>query len=62
MKASALRETIKLRPTTLAVQQEIAAGKAVKIQVPERLYRLTQTELVAAGLDPSSDARMLRCT
>jgi hypothetical protein len=61
MKSSALRETIKLRPTTLAVQQDIAAGKAVKIQVRRSAwYRLTQPELVAAGLDPSSDARMLQ--
>jgi len=33
MKASALRRDIKLRPTTSPFQQEIAAGKAVKIQV-----------------------------
>lgn len=46
---------------SLAVQQAIAAGKAVKIQVRKSgWYRLTQAELVAAGFDPSSDARMLQ--
>jgi len=61
MKASARSETIKVNPTTLTVQQAIAAGKAVKIQVRQNgWYRLTQPELVAAGLDSPSDARMLQ--
>jgi CSLREA domain-containing protein len=43
------------------VQQSIAAGKAVKIQVRKSgWYRVTQPELVGAGFDPSSDARMLQ--
>jgi hypothetical protein len=46
---------------SLAIQQAIAAGKAVKIQVRKSgWYRVTQAELVAAGFDPSSDARMLQ--
>ncbi len=61
MKGSARGETINVSPTTLAVQQAIAAGKAVKIQVRQSgWYRLTQPELVAAGLDSSSDPRLLQ--
>jgi hypothetical protein len=42
-------------------QQEIAAGRAVKITVPRSgWYRVTQPELLAAGLDPNSDARRLQ--
>ncbi|MEP6742725.1 MAG: C25 family cysteine peptidase [bacterium] len=45
----------------LAVQQAIAGGKAVKISVRQSgWYRVTQPELVAAGLDPSADARLLQ--
>ena len=47
--------------SNLAVQQAIAGGKAVKIQVRQSgWYRVTQPELVAAGFDPSSDARLLQ--
>ncbi|HEY3040913.1 MAG TPA: C25 family cysteine peptidase, partial [Pyrinomonadaceae bacterium] len=61
MKAEARRETLNLEAAGLAVQQSIAAGKAVKIQVNRTgWYRLSQAELVAAGLDPSSDARLLQ--
>ncbi len=42
-------------------QQAIAGGNAVKIQVRKNgWYRITQAELVAAGFDPSTDARMLQ--
>jgi hypothetical protein len=42
-------------------QQEIAAGRAVKITVPRSgWYRVTQPELLAAGLDPNSDPRRLQ--
>src|SRR5882762_6406628 len=52
---------IKLKPQSLTVQQAIAGGKAVKIQVRQSgWYRVTQPELVAAGFDPSSDARLLQ--
>jgi hypothetical protein len=46
---------------SLAIQQSIASGRAVKIKVRKSgWYRVTQAELVAAGFDPSSDARMLQ--
>ncbi|HKO60900.1 MAG TPA: C25 family cysteine peptidase [Pyrinomonadaceae bacterium] len=48
-------------PATAALltQQAIAAGNAVKIQVRNRGWcRITQAELVGAGFDPSTDARM----
>lgn len=61
MKAEARHETLNLEAAGLAVQQSIAAGKAVKIQVNRTgWYRLSQAELVAAGFDPSSDARLLQ--
>src|SRR6185295_5607532 len=42
-------------------QQEIAAGRAVKITVPRSgWYRVTQAELLAAGLDPNSDPKRLQ--
>ena len=45
----------------LETQQAIAAGKAMKIHVRKSgWYRVTQAELVAAGFDPTSDARMLQ--
>lgn len=45
----------------ISVQQTIAAGKAVKIQVRQSgWYRVTQSELVAAGFDASADARLLQ--
>ncbi|HAF24012.1 MAG TPA: hypothetical protein DCK93_14080 [Blastocatellia bacterium] len=61
MKAEARRESLRLNPQSLAVQQAIAGGKAVKIQVRHSgWYRLTQGELVAAGFDPATDARLLQ--
>jgi autotransporter-associated beta strand protein len=46
---------------SLAVQQAIAGGRAVKLQVRKSgWYRVTQAELVAAGFDPSADARTLQ--
>ncbi len=48
-------------PQSLTIQQAIAAGKAVKVEVRQSgWYRLTQPELVAAGFDPNSDARTLQ--
>lgn len=47
--------------SSLAVQQAIAAGQAVKIQVrASGWYRVTQADLVAAGFDPNTDARTLQ--
>ncbi|HKO45910.1 MAG TPA: C25 family cysteine peptidase, partial [Pyrinomonadaceae bacterium] len=44
-----------------AAQQAIAAGQAVKIYVNKSgWYRLTQSQLIAAGLDPDTDARRLQ--
>jgi hypothetical protein len=61
MNAEARSETLKLTPQSLATQQEIAARQAVKIQVRQSgWYRITQPELVAAGFDPSTDARLLQ--
>ncbi|HEY2971792.1 MAG TPA: C25 family cysteine peptidase, partial [Pyrinomonadaceae bacterium] len=61
MMPEARRETLKSTPQSLATQQEIAAGQAVKIQVRQSgWYRITQPELVAAGFDPSTDARLLQ--
>ena len=61
MKAEARSETLKIRAAGLAVQQAIAGGQAVKIQVRQSgWYRLGQAELVAAGFDPASDARLLQ--
>jgi hypothetical protein len=45
----------------LAMQRAIASGQAVKIHVNQSgWYRLTQSQLVAAGFDPASDARRLQ--
>jgi len=45
----------------LKAQQAIAAGQAVKISVPrDGWYRITQAELLAAGLDANADARRLQ--
>jgi hypothetical protein len=61
MPAAARSETLKLKPQSLAAQQAIAGGNAVKLQVRQAgWYRVTQPELVAAGFDPSSDARLLQ--
>jgi hypothetical protein len=46
---------------SLTAQQWIAAQSAVKIQVNQTgWYRVTQPQLVAAGFDPSTDARFLQ--
>jgi hypothetical protein len=61
MSATARSESLQLKPQTLAAQQAIAGGKAVKLQVRQTgWYRVTQPELVAAGFDPASDARLLQ--
>jgi hypothetical protein len=50
-----------LSSASLAVQQRIAAGKAVKLEVRgSGWYRVSQQELVAAGLEPATDARLLQ--
>jgi hypothetical protein len=61
MKAAARSQSLNVTPAGLAVQQSIAAGDAVKIQVNRSgWYRLTQPQLVAAGLDPAADAQRLQ--
>jgi hypothetical protein len=61
MKAQDRNAAIVIKPAGLAVQQSIAAGPAVKIEVNRTgWYRLNQAELVAAGLDPSVDSRLLQ--
>jgi autotransporter-associated beta strand protein len=61
MPAAARSESLKLKPQSLAAQQAIARGKAVKLQVRQSdWYRVTQPELIAAGFDPASDARLLQ--
>ena len=45
----------------LGTQQSIAAGAAVKMQIRQTgWYRVSRPEIVAAGLDASSDARLLQ--
>lgn len=52
---------LRLNADSIALQRAIASGNAVKIQVREcGWYRVTQAELVAAGLNPLADARMLQ--
>jgi hypothetical protein len=47
--------------TETEIQRKIAAGDAIKIGVAaDGLYRVTRTELLAAGLDPKSDLQSLR--
>ncbi len=47
--------------SNLDIQQEIAAGAAVKIKVRQTgWYRVSQPDLVAAGLEASADARLLQ--
>lgn len=51
----------KSNATALETQQQIAAGAAVKIRVRKTgWYRLNRSELIAAGLDASTDARLLQ--
>ena len=59
--SSARDGALRITPESLEIQQGIAAGPAVKIQVSESgWYRLTQAQLVSAGLDPAANARMLQ--
>jgi hypothetical protein len=52
---------IKVSRESFALQQQIAAGQAVKIAVRQSgWYRVSQPELVAAGLNASADARNLQ--
>jgi hypothetical protein len=61
MKAQDRSAAIAIKPAGLSVQQSIAAGNAVKIEVNQTGWcRLSQAELVAAGLDPSVDPRLLQ--
>jgi autotransporter-associated beta strand protein len=64
MKASAISAGGRANPMdagNIDTQRAIAAGRAVKIAVPQSgWYRVTQPELLAAGLDPNSDARRLQ--
>src|SRR2546427_795582 len=61
LKTSAHSETPNLKADSLSKQQAIAAGQAVKILVRRTgWYRVSQAELVAAGLDSSVNARMLQ--
>ena len=61
MSVEARREKLNLTASGLAVQQSIASGEAIKIQVNRTgWHRLSQPELVAAGFDPTSDARLLQ--
>lgn len=49
------------RASILGTQQSIAAGAAVKIQIRQTgWHRVNRTDLVAAGLDASSQARLLQ--
>src|SRR5258706_1800091 len=51
MRVEPRRETLNLTASGLAVQQSIASGEAIKIQVNRTgWHRLTQPELVAAGV------------
>src|SRR5262249_39715888 len=48
-------------PSTLQTQRQLAASRAVKIAVrQEGWYRVLFADLVAAGLDPRTDASLLR--
>jgi Peptidase family C25 len=49
------------RPAALATQSALAARPAVKLAIKqEGFYRVTQAELLAAGLDPQVDPRSLQ--
>jgi hypothetical protein len=61
MNAEVHQQTLNLTASGLTVQQSIASGEAIKIQVNRTgWHRLSQPELVAAGFDPTSDARLLQ--
>jgi len=54
-------QSVKPNAMPLGIQQSIAAGPAVKIQIRKTgWYRLTPAEIVAAGLDASADPRFLQ--
>jgi hypothetical protein len=60
-KARALASRVVTSSPALDAQWALAAGAAVKIGINHAgWYRLTQPELVAAGLDPRANPRMLR--
>jgi hypothetical protein len=59
--SQACQETPKSTAATLATQQLIAAGQAIKIKVNHTgWYRVTFGELLNAGLNPAADARLLQ--
>src|SRR5581483_8942567 len=62
--AARVRETVArplVSPSLQNVGFDLAANPAVKISVDhEGWYRITQSQLVAAGLDPHADARSLK--
>ena len=61
MNRGARAQGLQITPAGLATQQTIAAGQAVKIQVNRSgWYRLSQPELLAAGLDPGVDGQRLQ--
>lgn len=61
MQAADGAATLRFKPRSYGLQQTIAAGQAVKIQVRKTgWYRLSQSELIAAGLDPLVDPRLLQ--
>ena len=58
---SARNALVKIKAGSLSVQQAIAAGQAVKIQVSHAgWYHVSQPELAAAGLASTVDVRMLQ--
>jgi hypothetical protein len=61
MTAVAAKGTTNVSLSNIDAQRAIAAGRAVKISVRRSgWYRVTQAQLLAAGLDPNSDARRLQ--
>jgi hypothetical protein len=61
MKRAARADGLNITPAGLSTQQSIASGQAIKIQVNRSgWYRVTQPELLAAGLDPGADAQRLQ--
>jgi len=59
--AAAISAAPHVSDDSLSIQQQIAAGPAAKIQIRHTgWYRVSQPDLIAAGLDPSANARMLQ--
>lgn len=51
----------KRKTSSVGMQQKIAGGAAVKIYIRKTgWYRVQQSDLASAGLDPSADARLLQ--